>query len=144
MSIRLDHIALSYGSRTLLDNVSATFEQGQLTALIGRNGTGKSTLLRAMAGLGAASAGNIELCGRPLAALTPHERATTVGFVTTDRVRIANLACEDVWAALLTPTGSDACRRPTAPSSNARWSWWACRVSPARRWTACPTANASG
>lgn len=98
MSIRLDHIALSYGSRTLLDNVSATFEQGQLTALIGRNGTGKSTLLRAMAGLGAASAGNIELCGRPLAALTPHERATTVGFVTTDRVRIANLACEDVVA----------------------------------------------
>ena len=48
MSIRLDHIALSYGSRTLLDNVSATFEQGQLTALIGRNGTGKSTLLRSL------------------------------------------------------------------------------------------------
>ena len=98
MSIRLDHIALSYGSHTLLDNVSASFEQGRLTALIGRNGTGKSTLLRALAGLGATAAGNIELCGRPLTALTPHERATTVGFVTTDRVRIANLACEDVVA----------------------------------------------
>ena len=98
MSIRLDHIALSYGSRTLLEDVSASFEQGRLTALIGRNGTGKSTLLRALAGLGATAAGNIELCGRPLTALTPHERATTVGFVTTDRVRIANLACEDVVA----------------------------------------------
>ena len=98
MSIRLDHIALSYGSRTLLEDVSASFGQGELTALIGRNGTGKSTLLRALAGLGSVSAGKIELCGRPLSALTPHERATTVGFVTTDRVRIANLACEDVVA----------------------------------------------
>ena len=98
MSIRLDHIALSYGSRTLLEDVSATFSQGELTALIGRNGTGKSTLLRALAGLGATSAGTVELCSRPLSALTPHERATTVGFVTTDRVRIANLACEDVVA----------------------------------------------
>ena len=98
MSIRLDHIALSYGSRTLLEDVSASFGQGELTALIGRNGTGKSTLLRALAGLGSVSAGKIELCGRPLSALTPHERATTVGFVPTDRVRIANLACEDVVA----------------------------------------------
>ena len=98
MSIRLDHITLAYGSRTLLEEVSASFGQGQLTALIGRNGTGKSTLLRALAGLGTVAAGSIELCGRPLAALTPQERATTVGFVTTDRVRIANLACEDVVA----------------------------------------------
>ena len=103
MSIRLDHIALSYGSRTLLEDVSASFGQGELTALIGRNGTGKSTLLRALAGLGSVSAGKIELCGRPLSALTPHERATTVGFVTTDRVRIANLACEDVVALARAP-----------------------------------------
>ena len=61
MSIRLDHIALSYGSRTLLEDVSASFGQGELTALIGRNGTGKSTLLRALAGLGSVSAGKIEL-----------------------------------------------------------------------------------
>ena len=98
MSITLRHITLSYGSRTLLENVTASFEQGSLTALIGRNGTGKSTLLRAVAGLGETAAGEVELCGRPLAALTPLQRATTVGFVTTDKVRIANLACEDVVA----------------------------------------------
>ncbi len=146
MSIALDHIALSYGSRTLLADVTAAFAQGSLTALIGRNGTGKSTLLRAIAGLGTTVSGDVELCGRRLASLTPHERATTVGFVTTDKVRIANLACEDVVALgrAPTPTGSDACRRPTAPSSNVRSAWWACRLSPARRWTACPTANASG
>ena len=97
MSIALNHITLSYGSRTLLADVTAAFAQGSLTALIGRNGTGKSTLLRAIAGLGTTS-GDVELCGRRLASLTPHERATTVGFVTTDKVRIANLACEDVVA----------------------------------------------
>ena len=48
MSIPLDQITLSYGSRTLLSGVSATFALGTLTALIGRNGTGKSTLLRAI------------------------------------------------------------------------------------------------
>ena len=147
MSIALNHITLSYGSRTLLEDVTAAFAQGSLTALIGRNGTGKSTLLRAIAGLGTTVSGDVALCGRPLASLTPHELSTTVGFVTTDKVRIANLACEDVVAlgrAPPTPTGSGACRRPTAPSSNARSAWWGCRPSPARPWTACPTASASG
>ena len=71
--------------------------QGSITALIGRNGTGKSTLLRAIAGLGTAT-GEIRLCGKPLAALTALQRASTVSFVTTDKIRIANLACEDVVA----------------------------------------------
>lgn len=98
MSIALRHITLAYGRRILLREVSASVPPGSLTALIGRNGTGKSTLLRAVAGLGAAASGGIELCGKPLAALTPLQRASTVSFVTTDKVRIANLACEDVVA----------------------------------------------
>ena len=61
MSIRLDHIALSYGSRTLLEDVSASFGQGELTALIGRNGTGKSTLLRCLNGLEPVQAGRVKL-----------------------------------------------------------------------------------
>ena len=98
MSIRLDHIRLAYGSRTLLSDACATLAPGTLTALIGRNGTGKSTLLRAVAGLVPAAGGRIELCGRPLDRLTPRQRAETVAFVTTDKVRIANLPCEDVVA----------------------------------------------
>ena len=98
MSITLKHITLAYGPRILLRDVSASVPQGSLTALIGRNGTGKSTLLRAIAGLGETAAGEVELCGRRLADLTPLQRASTVGFVTTDKVRIANLACEDVVA----------------------------------------------
>lgn len=97
MSIRLDRLSLRYGQRTLLEEATATFPQAALTALIGRNGTGKSTLLRAIAGLGPAE-GSVELCGRPLASLTTRERATTLAVVTTERIRIANLTCEEVVA----------------------------------------------
>lgn len=98
MSISLRHITLAYGRRTLLEEVSAEFAPRSLTALIGRNGTGKSTLLRAIAGLNPAAKGDVCLCGHPLAELAPQQRAATVSFVTTERVRIANLACEDVVA----------------------------------------------
>lgn len=98
MSITLQHLSLAYGSRTLLQDASTHIPQGTLTALIGRNGTGKSTLLRAIAGLGTIASGNVELCGHTLATLTPQQRASTIAFVTTDKVRIANLPCEDVVA----------------------------------------------
>ena len=61
MSIALNHITLSYGSRTLLEDVTAAFAQGSLTALIGRNGTGKSTLLRCLNGLEPVQAGRVKL-----------------------------------------------------------------------------------
>ena len=96
--ISLRRITLAYGSRILLRDAGAELPTGTLTALIGRNGTGKSTLLRAVAGLGQTASGEITLCGHALASLTPLQRASTVSFVTTDKVRIANLPCEDVVA----------------------------------------------
>lgn len=96
MSISLKNITLGYGSRILLRDVSADLPAGALTALLGRNGTGKSTLLRAIMGLGTVAAGSIRICGVELAALTPQRRASTVSFVTTEKVRIANLTCEEV------------------------------------------------
>lgn len=98
MSIRLNNLRLAYGERVLLDSVSTDFAPGRLTALIGRNGTGKSTLLRAIAGLNDRFSGQIVLAGRPLEEMTPLQRATTVSFVTTDKIRIANLPCEDAVA----------------------------------------------
>lgn len=96
--IRFDNIRLGYGNRTLIENLSATVERGALTALVGRNGTGKSTLLRAIAQLGDVLSGEILLDGRPLQTLAPSEMASMVAFVTTDKVRIANLRCRDVVA----------------------------------------------
>ena len=94
--IKLENIKLGYGSRTLLDGVSTTFERGTLTALLGRNGAGKSTLLRAVAALGCLNGGSICVGGEDISTLTAEQIAHRISFVTTDKVRIPNLTCEDV------------------------------------------------
>ena len=96
--IRLENISLGYGTRTLLEGVTTHFEAGTLTALIGRNGAGKSTLLRALAGLEPLQAGAITIGGQSIAELDGAEAARRVAFVATDKVRIANLPCEDLVA----------------------------------------------
>lgn len=50
-TIQLQDLALGYPGRTLFEHVDLSFNRGELTALIGRNGTGKSTLLRTVMGL---------------------------------------------------------------------------------------------
>ena len=96
--IRFQSLSLGYGSRILIDSLSATVKRGELTALVGRNGTGKSTLLRAITGLGERKGGDILLGDKSIDSLSTAELATMVAFVTTDKVRIANLRCRDVVA----------------------------------------------
>lgn len=96
--IRIEHLTLGYGGRNLLEHVSAAIPAGSLTALLGRNGTGKSTLLRALAGLGERRGGRVWLDGTELDGIAPQRLAETVAFVTTERVRIANLRCRNVVA----------------------------------------------
>ena len=94
--IELKELTLGYGQRTLLEMVNARMTSGQLIALLGRNGAGKSTLLRAMMGLEKPQSGEIILQGKKIAALKPEKLARSISFVTTDKVRIANLRCKDV------------------------------------------------
>ncbi len=96
--ITLHDFSIGYGARILLRDVEAEIEKGKLTALIGRNGTGKSTLLRAIAGLNRRYAGRIMLDGRNAAEMRAAEMARRLAFVTTGRPRIADLRCEQVVA----------------------------------------------
>ena len=96
--IELKELTLGYGQRTLLKTVNARITGGQLVALLGRNGTGKSTLLRAMMGLEKPQSGEIILQGKNITSLKPEKLARNISFVTTDKVRIANLRCKDVVA----------------------------------------------
>lgn len=61
--ISTTHLYLSYGARAVLSDFTASFSAGTITAIIGANGTGKSTLLAALAGDIAPSAGDITLNG---------------------------------------------------------------------------------
>ena len=97
--IQLENISLGYDShRLLLNGVSTTFTCGTSTALIGRNGTGKSTLLRAIIGSQPLISGSILINGTDIQQITPQQLAQQVAFVTTERVRISNLACRDLVA----------------------------------------------
>ena len=133
--IELKELTLGYGQRTLLKTVNARITGGQLVALLGRNGTGKSTLLRAIMGLESPQSGEINLQGKDIASLKPEKLALSISFVTTDKVRIANLRCKDVVA-----LGR---ARKTGKLWIMPFSWSVCPVMQKRQWIRCPTANAS-
>ena len=96
--IKLNDITLSFGSRKLIEHASAHFECGRMTALLGRNGTGKSTLLRAIASLGEVQGGAIEICGRELSELSNADLARMVAFVNTERVSVEAMTAYDLVA----------------------------------------------
>lgn len=64
-----------------LHAVSTDFRPGEITAICGPNGAGKSTLLSVLAGLERPDGGVVELDGRTLAAMTPRERARSIGYL---------------------------------------------------------------
>ncbi|RXG99358.1 ATP-binding cassette domain-containing protein [Bradyrhizobium zhanjiangense] len=66
-------VSAGYSGSTVLDAVDLAVHAGEAVALLGRNGVGKTTLLRSLSGTLAISSGNIALEGRPLARLKPYE-----------------------------------------------------------------------
>lgn len=75
MTLEVDGISAGYGDITVLRNVSARVEKGQVLGILGRNGMGKSTLIRTLAGLIFPTAGSIRLFGRDVSRVPSHERA---------------------------------------------------------------------
>ena len=67
-------VDLHYGAAQALRGVSLSATPGQITTVLGRNGVGKSTLLRAITGHQSISAGEITWNGYSLTKLKPHER----------------------------------------------------------------------
>lgn len=99
MRLELVDITLGYrGDRPLVEGINGTIDAGQAVALIGRNGVGKSTLLRSVAGLVALRAGEVRVDGRSLFALNHPQRARVVSFVSTENISVAYLGVEQVVA----------------------------------------------
>jgi len=75
-----------YGAAQILYDVSLNVRRGEVVALMGRNGAGKSTTLKALMGMLARRRGNIQFMGRDVAALEPFQLARLgLGFVPEDR-----------------------------------------------------------
>ena len=71
----IDDLRAGYGGEPVLQGVNLTVARGEIVAVIGRNGVGKSTLMRALIGLVSAASGQIRLSGTQIQALSADQRA---------------------------------------------------------------------
>jgi ABC-type sugar transport system ATPase subunit len=79
-SLRIEHLNKRYGAATVLNDINLTIEDGEFVVLVGPSGCGKSTLLRMIAGLDAASGGDIHIAGKLVNTLAPAERGIGMVF----------------------------------------------------------------
>ena len=85
-----------YGGSHILRDVSLDVAPGQVTVLLGRNGVGKTTLLKSLMGLVPIQSGAIEFNGQAITGATPYQRARAgIGFVPQGREIFARLTVED-------------------------------------------------
>lgn len=83
--LRLDGLGKRYGDTSVFRDVSLSMARGEVVALVGESGVGKSTLLNCIAGLDRADTGTVEITGRNVGTLSEREaallRRASLGFV---------------------------------------------------------------
>ena len=84
--LTLDNVRAGYGEAVVLNGVSLSIQAGETLALLGRNGTGKTTLINTLAGVTRHHGGSIALDGVVLHKLFAHQRAAAgIGWVPQER-----------------------------------------------------------
>ncbi len=78
--LAIDSLTVAYGPTRVLDAVSLEVGRGEMVALLGSSGCGKTTLLRAIAGFVMPQSGAIRVDGRDIARLPPEKRGTAMMF----------------------------------------------------------------
>jgi iron complex transport system ATP-binding protein len=86
--IKIDSLSVAFGEHRVLTNVSAAIEAGQRVAVVGRNGVGKSTLVRCLAGLEKVGDGTITIGGKDIVGYSPRELARWISYVPQGQGRI--------------------------------------------------------
>jgi len=93
-----------YGEAVVVQGIDLTLAQGQSLALLGRNGTGKTTLLNTLVGVTRRHAGRIVLAGVDLTNLAPHQRAAAgIGWVPQERNIFKSLTVHENLTAVARP-----------------------------------------
>jgi len=101
--LQLDNIAAGYGEAQVLQNISFSLKEGEALALLGRNGTGKTTLINTIIGLTRRRSGTIHLAGADVTKLRPDQRAMAgIGWVPQERNIFRSLTVEENITAVAT------------------------------------------
>lgn len=94
--LNVKNINQYYGGSHILRDVSLQAALGKITVILGRNGVGKTTLLKSLMGLVPIKTGTIEFNGKAIQSATPYERARAgIGFVPQGREIFARLTVQD-------------------------------------------------
>ena len=102
--LELDRVHAGYGTAAMLRAVSLSLPRGQSLALLGRNGMGKTTLLRTVLGLTQQTAGSIKFAGIDIAGLRTDQRANAgIGWVPQERNIFRSLTVEENLTAVSLP-----------------------------------------
>jgi branched-chain amino acid transport system ATP-binding protein len=94
--LSVSDLDVNYGSSQVLFHLKLQVKKGETLALLGRNGAGKSTTMKAIAGVIASRRGRVELEGKTITGLPSHTIARAgIGFVPEDRQIFTDLSVED-------------------------------------------------
>jgi len=102
--LRVAGLSAGYGEAVVLEGVGFALEAGRSLALLGRNGTGKTTLLNTLIGVTRRHGGTIALAGRDVTALASHQRAAAgIGWVPQERNIFKSLTVDENLTAVARP-----------------------------------------
>ena len=104
--LNINDLHVAYGQSEVLHGLSASVAKGEIVAIMGRNGMGKTTLMKAMMGIIPSGAGSITIAGTAVDGYKPHRRvAAGFGYVPQGRGIFSTMTVQENIETGLTTTG---------------------------------------
>lgn len=104
--LNISQLRAAYGESEILHGLDIPVAKGEIVAIMGRNGMGKTTLMKTLMGIVATKAGRVEVDGTEISRMKPHERvAAGIAYVPQGRMIFSAMTVEENVETGLTVTG---------------------------------------